>query len=79
MVEGDSTSSVKYGFTVINLSEIPFERFLESENPSVNTLVILSNYYDGRRLLEKITEYGSKTALLIDKIYSSVSYQTEKG
>ncbi|MCS7214514.1 MAG: hypothetical protein NZ927_09925, partial [Candidatus Calescibacterium sp.] len=70
--EGDNISFVKYGFTVIDLSEIPFERFLSSDSPSINALGILSKDCDVRRLIEKIFEYElekSKTVLLIDKIY----------
>ncbi|MDW8087844.1 MAG: hypothetical protein RMJ45_07670 [Candidatus Calescibacterium sp.] len=63
---------VKSKYIVIDLCEIPFERFLSFDNPNINAFGILSKDCDVGKLLQRIIDYKlaeEQTASLITKIY----------
>ncbi|MCS7213920.1 MAG: hypothetical protein NZ927_06875 [Candidatus Calescibacterium sp.] len=63
---------MKFKYTVFDLCEIPFQRFLESDNPNINSFGILSSDCNVQLLIQKILDYKlekEQTASLITKIY----------
>ncbi|MCX7734092.1 MAG: hypothetical protein N2254_04935 [bacterium] len=65
-------SYVRSKYIVIDLCEIPFERFLSFDNPNINAFGILSKDCDVGKLLQRIIDYKlaeEQTASLITKIY----------
>ncbi|MDW8087834.1 MAG: hypothetical protein RMJ45_07620, partial [Candidatus Calescibacterium sp.] len=62
----------KFKYTLVDLSDIPFKRYMESVNPNINSFGILSKDCDVRELINKILEYEigkEQTLSLITKIY----------
>ncbi len=65
-------SFINFGFKVVDLNEIPFEKYLEVPNPNINALGIFGKGSDIKTLVERILKYNleqEKFSSIVNKIF----------